>query len=32
VRLISLTNGEKLVGIERVVEVRDDNMDNAGSA
>jgi DNA gyrase subunit A len=32
VRLISLTNGEKLVGIERVVEVRDDDMDNAGGA
>jgi DNA gyrase subunit A len=29
VRLISLTSGEKLVGIERIVEVRDDDMDSA---
>jgi DNA gyrase subunit A len=30
VRLIALTNGEKLVGIERVVEVRDEDADSAG--
>ena len=29
VRLIALTSGEKLVGIERIVEVRDDDMDSA---
>jgi DNA gyrase subunit A len=29
VRLIALSNGEKLVGIERIVEVRDDDIDSA---
>ena len=31
VRLISLTNGERLVGLERVVEVRDDDIDSTDS-
>ncbi|MFV1972795.1 MAG: DNA gyrase subunit A [Thiohalobacterales bacterium] len=30
VRLIALTNDEKLVGIERIVEVRDEDADSAG--
>jgi hypothetical protein len=29
VRLIALSKGEKLVGIERIVEVRDDDIDSA---
>jgi DNA gyrase subunit A len=32
VRLIALSKGEKLVGIERIVEVRDDEIDSTGDA